>query len=291
MTINKQDFLNIKQLLEDETITEGRFKNKEIIKLLRQNGSVVDGKRGAKVRYVHLVKRENIFLFLNNYDYKISSVLEIDEYIKNIFDAKVSRDTIQKFHNNTKARTSKSMYGLHVSSLQSVDIKLDDEMVSILAHNGLGYFLFHTQKIELHKDTVVVGVENYQVVWFAKKYKKFFGNNALFVVVTPYMLEWIQDLQNEYIHFGDYDLAGISIYLNKIIPRLQKSKKYSMFIPENIGYLVRKYGNAQLYENQKQYQNLQTDDEEVRELIKIINDEKKGIEQEGIHLLGDVKNG
>ena len=53
------------------------------------------------------------------------------------------------------------------------------------------------------------------------------------------MLEWISNLENEYIHFGDYDLAGVNIYLNKVLPRLS-SKKYSMFIPNNIEQLIEK---------------------------------------------------
>ena len=32
--------------------------------------------------------------------------------------------------------------------------------------NGLGYFCFYTEKIEVTKETIIVGVENYQVVWF-----------------------------------------------------------------------------------------------------------------------------
>ena len=178
------------------------------------------------------------------------------------------------------------MHGLYVSSLQKLDVLLNGEPVSILPNDGLGYFFFHTENIELFEDTIVVGVENYQVVWFAKRYTEFFTKpKLLFVVITPYMLEWISSLENEYVHFGDYDLAGVNIYLNKIIPRLLKSQKYSMFIPHNIEQLIEKYGNSELYENQKQYQNLLSNDAEVNSLIEVIMKHKKGIEQEGLSLL------
>ncbi len=124
------------------------------------------------------------------------------------------------------------------------------------------------------------------MIWFAKKYQRFFkNNNILFVVINPYMLEWISDLKNEYIHFGDYDLAGINIYLNKVVPKLNMSKKYSMFIPDNIESLIKKHGNSELYEKQLQYKNLVTQDNKINDLIEIIKHEKKAIEQEGLYLL------
>ena len=286
MKINKKDFLNIKDLIEEKSITEGKFVNKELVKQLKRNGSVVDGKKTPKVRYINLAKEENIFLVLKNNDYYIDSVAEIDTYIEEMFNNKPSRDRVQKWHNSSKAKNSKSLKGLYVSALSEIDIKIDDETVSIIPNNGLGYFLFYTQSIELFNDTIIVGVENYQVIWFAKKYKQFFDNKKmLFVVINPYMLEWIEYLNNEYIHFGDYDLAGINIYLNKIIPRLKKSKKNSMFIPENINYLIQEHGDCELYEKQKQYEDLITNDEQINNLIEIVRDNKKSIEQEGIYLL------
>ena len=286
MKINKKDFLNIKILLEEKTITQGKFVNKKIVEGLKLNGSVCDGKKSAKVRYIELLKAENIFIFLKNSKYNIESIEDIDMYIEEIYENKPSRDKIQEWHNSSKAKDSKSLKGLYLSSLSSVEIKVNNEAVTIVPNNGIGYFLFYTQKIEIAKDVIIVGIENYQVIWFAKKYTEFFkSKNVLFIVINSYMLEWISNLENEYIHFGDYDLAGINIYLNKIIPRLKKVKKYSMFIPVNIETLIHKHGDPELYEKQKQYKNLMTDDVSINNLIKIIKDNKKSIEQEGLYLL------
>ncbi len=284
--IKKKDFLNIKVLIENHTITEGKFVNREIVSALKLNGSVVGGKKTPKVRYINLAKEKNIFLFFKNNNYYIDSKDEIDIYIEEIFESKPSRDKVQKWHNSSKAKDSKSLKGLYVSSLNVINIKLNGEVVSIIPNNGLGYFLFYTQKIELFDDTVIVGIENYQVIWFAKKYKQFFeNNNILFVVINPYMLEWIANLENEYIHFGDYDLAGINIYINKILPRLNKSKKYSMFIPDNIEYLIKKHGDYALFEKQIRYKDLVVNDIKINNLKDIIKNEKKAIEQEGLYLL------
>ena len=286
MKINKKDFLNLKVLIEEGTISEKKFDHSEIVVQLKSNDSVTMRRKGSR-KYIELAKEENIFLFFKNYDYNIACIDDIDNYIADIFEKKSSRDIIQQYHNNSKAIVSKSQHGLYISSLKEIDIKLNGKVITILPNDGLGYFLFHTEEVEVFDDTIIVGIENYQVVWFAKRYTEFFDRpNILFIVTTPYMLEWISHLENEYIHFGDYDLAGINIYLNKVVPRLQKSMKYSMFIPENIEYLIEKHGSRELYENQKQYSNLLTDDVEVARLVEIIVKYKKGFEQEALGLFG-----
>lgn len=285
--INKVDFNTIKELIKNNNVTYGRISNKKIIEALSLNGSVRVDRISAQRSIVYLLKEENIYNFLRNNGYKISCKDEIDIYIEKIIDAKPARDTIQEWTSNTKSKESKSLKGLYLSSLKSIDIKINNEFVTIAPANGLGYFCFHTEKIEISKETIIVGVENYQVIWFAKKYKEFFDrDNIVFVVRNEYMREWIGNLENEYIHFGDYDLAGIHIYLNEIIPRLKKSKKYSMFIPDNIEYLIHKHGDLEIFKNQKEkYKNLIVSDNEVNKLQKIIKNEKKGLEQEGLYKL------
>ncbi len=288
MTINKNDFKSLKELLEIGEVTEGRFVNKQIVtKLSTQtgNGAVEVIRKSAKRKVIYLIKEENIFLFLKDNNYLLNSLDDIERYIQTMFKSDISRDTIQELNSSTKAKESKSLRGLYISSLQPMDIMLNNKTINIAPFNGLGYFLFHTEKIELSEDTIVVGVENYQVIWFAKKYKAFFKKKkVLFVVRNSFMREWIGTLENEYIHFGDFDLAGINIYLNEIVPRLQKSKKYSMFIPKNIQTLICEKGNRELYEKQTQYKNIVVEDKEIKELRDLIVKYKKVVEQEGLFL-------
>jgi hypothetical protein len=286
MKINKQDLLNLKTLFIEKSITFGKFSNKAIVEKLKLNGAIEIQRETPKRQIVHLKKEQNVFNFLQNSGYKIASLQEIDIYIDEILEASPSRAMIQKHHNSTKTKKSDSLKGLYISSLKDIDITLNDEIFTISPRNGLGYFLFYTEKIEIPKDIIIVGIENYQVVWFAKKYLQLFAHdNLLFVQNNPYMRKWISELENEYIHFGDYDLAGINIYLNTIVPNLKKSQKYSMYIPENIEFLIREHGDLKLYQQQIRYKNLIVNDEKINILKEIINKYKKGIEQEGLYLL------
>jgi len=284
--INKKDLTNIKTLLENRVITSGKFINKTIINKLELNGSIKLIRKSAQRKILHLEKQENVYLFLKDNEYNISNILDFDIYLNEIFKKTPSRDIIQKWHNSTKIKKSESLKGLYISSLNNIDIKIDDEIVTIVPTNGIGYFCFYTQKITISEDTIIVGVENYQVIWFAKKYKGFFKDkNILFVVRNKYMREWISSIENEYIHFGDYDLAGINIYLNDIVPRLKKSKKYSMFIPDDIDYLIKEYGDFVLFEKQTKYKNIIVNDLKINALKNTIKKYKKGLEQEGLYHL------
>lgn len=284
MEIKKKDFLNLKTLLNDGVITWAKFVNKELVNKLISNGAIKLERPSPKRKFLHLLKRENIFLILKSSSYNIFTIEDIDAYIEEILDTDPTRDKIQKWTGNSKDSDSKSLRGLYVSALSSVNIKLNTKEITITPFNGLGYFLFHTEKIELFEETIIVGVENYQVIWFAQKYQQFFQNkNVLFVVSNSYMWEWIETLENEYIHFGDYDLAGINIYLNTIVPRLKKCKKHSMFIPQNIEELIKEHGDRELYGKQVAYKNMDIVDTEVLNLKNIICYYKKSLEQEGLH--------
>jgi hypothetical protein len=258
VTINKRDLDNLKTLLIEKSITYGKLSNKNIVDKLKLNGAI-EIKRTAKRKIIHLKKKLNIFNFLQNIGYKIDSVEDIDNYLQEIDNA--PRDTIQKWHNDTKTKKSDSMKGLYLSSLKEIDIKLNDKIITILPNNGLGYFLFHTEKIEVSKNITIVGIENYQVVWFSQKYKDFFTDgNFLFVYINGYMLQWIENLPNNYIHFGDFDLAGINIYLNKVVPRLKKSQKYSIMIPNGIEKLIKENGCRKIFQQQIRYKDLSISD-------------------------------
>ncbi len=292
MKLSRLDLEIIKELLIKKKIHRGiKFTKKTIINKLHLNGSIRLNRISAQRYEILLLKELNVFNFLKSLGYlTMENVEDIDRYIEEILIKDTSRDKIQQWTKSSKTTSSKSLKGLYLSSLKNLDIKINNEVVTLTPTNGLGYFCFYTEKIEISNTTIIVGVENYQVVWFAKKYRELFEKeNILFVVRNPYMREWIETLENEYIHFGDYDLAGINIYINEIVPRLKKCKKYWMFIPSNIESLINKYGEVELFEKQKRYLDMDIKDKDVYELKEIIKRYKKGLEQEGLYLLEEKK--
>ena len=92
-------------------------------------------------------------------------------------------------------------------------------------------------------------------------------------------LKWMKSIPNNYLHFGDFDIAGIGIYLNEYKKHLLG--KATFFIPENIKNDIRKNGNRERFDKQKiNFKIDQIQESKIIELIEIIQLEKKGLDQE-----------
>jgi hypothetical protein len=89
----------------------------------------------------------------------------------------------------------------------------------------------------------------------------------------------MSSIPNNYMHFGDFDIAGIGIYLNEYKKHL--SEKATFFIPENIKSVLRKNGNRERFDNQKtNFKIDEIEESKVLDLIELIKKEKKGLDQE-----------
>lgn len=282
MKISKADLLALQLLIKDKTISSAKIKNKKIIEGLLLNGSIAIQKTSAKREKILLKKERNIFFFLQNHNYHIKTSHDITLYISKILEQQPTRQTIQKWHKNTKVKRSQSLQGLYISSPIALDLYLEGESFKLHPFVGSAQFIFYTQHLSVPDDITIVGVENYQVVWFASYYKHLFPEKkVLFVVRNSFMLEWIKNITNKYIHFGDLDLAAINIYISQILPRATKVKEISFFIPNNIEQKI-KDGNPLLYEKQKTLKLLELKDPLLQNVVQLIKKYKKGYEQEGL---------
>ena len=90
---------------------------------------------------------------------------------------------------------------------------------------------------------------------------------------------WLQAIPNEYIHFGDFDLAGIHIFLTEFHAYL--GERSSFFIPSDI---EQKLANGSLERYNAQYlkfKYLTTDIPLLQHLIDTINTYHRCYDQEG----------
>ena len=81
------------------------------------------------------------------------------------------------------------------------------------------------------------------------------------------------------MHFGDFDFAGIGIYMNEFKKHLDE--KAVFFVPNKIEELIRLNGNRSLYNEQKINFKVELINEgNLLNLIEMIHKYKKGLEQE-----------
>ena len=132
-------------------------------------------------------------------------------------------------------------------------------------------------------DVTVVGVENGENFCRIRSQKYLFGDNkVLFVSRYPQsadLREWLIKIPNRYIHFGDFDLAGICIYQSEFYKFL--GDRAGFLIPEDIEERL-KSGNAGLYDTQYlRYKNLNIIDSRLNGLVEMIHHYGRVYEQEG----------
>ena len=130
-----------------------------------------------------------------------------------------------------------------------------------------------------------IGVENPEAFLHIEKLKKYFTDYKPCILVLRYMskglVQWLQTVPNPYLHFGDFDLSGLQIYISEYKKYLGAGR-CSFFVPDNIEELIRTCGNQDLYDRQAQHtQNLDTANHpEIQDLARIIRKYGKGLEQE-----------
>src|SRR5690606_17515230 len=121
--------------------------------------------------------------------------------------------------------------------------------------DGTFKFIYEYEKFILSPDITIVGIENPSNFRHIDKQKYLFSDiKPLFVSRYPQnqskdLIKWLQSIPNNYLHFGDFDFAGIGIYLNEFKKHL--AEKASFFVPDNIEELLKESGNKKRYDEQK----------------------------------------
>lgn len=186
-------------------------------------------------------------------------------------DASTTRADLSKLATHTKSKHISPQEGLYLSGRCMI------ENVQLPLFKNSSLFLKEFPK--LLASTLVVVVENFEnLIYFESTLNYFKGDDIIFIFRNSAALKFIQTIKNEIIYFGDFDLAGIEIYQNQIVPRNLNIK---LFIPDDIENLMINHGNSKLYKDQyNKYKNLKSKDTKIQTLINTINKYQKTLEQE-----------
>ena len=113
---------------------------------------------------------------------------------------------------------------------------------------------------------------------------QFPGKQLLFVCRYPQenlenLRSWLLRIPNRYVHFGDFDLAGVHIYLSEFYAYL--GNRSSFLVPSDIEERLAE-GNAALYNQQyARFRNMAVTDVRLQPLVNMIHHYRRGYEQEG----------
>lgn len=131
---------------------------------------------------------------------------------------------------DSKMMKMRIFMGFLCNVTEPVEVVLGDERIELQPHNGMAFFVEDFEHFDIPDDVVVVGVENSENFQHLLGQKYLFaGQRTLFVSRYPQsndLRSWLQRIPNRYVHFGDFDLAGIHIFLSEFYAYLGERAEF-----------------------------------------------------------------
>lgn len=272
---------SIQALLAGELVAGSRLNSKLLDELLAE-GLLLVVSRGSRKSY-RARDAEALKRFLVDKDERYR-LLEVN--------ASDSRATMAAETGNSKLVMVRSCPGFPVNSYEPIECFLDENPFVVNPQEGSFLFVSDWEKFTIPEDTVVIGVENMDNFRMIRKQRTFFekylhnhdfSDKVLFVSRYPQstaLRKWLCSIPNHYLHFGDFDLAGINIFLYEFQQYLGKERS-SYLIPDDIECRL-KSGSRKRYDEQYyRFKDIKSDVCELQQLIDLIHHERKAYDQEG----------
>jgi len=267
---------SIQALISGEQVAGSKLSSKLLDELMAEGllSVVTHGSRKSyRARDVEALKR---YLIDKDESYRM---LEVSSF--------VSRASLAAETGNSKLMTVRSCPGFPVNSYEPISCSLCDKDFVVNPHEGSFVFIDNWQHFSIPQDIVVVGIENMENFRRIRQQKKLFesvlGNMPLlFVSRYPQSTDlrnWLMGIPNRYVHFGDFDLAGIHIFLTEFHKYL--GERASFLIPSDIEQRLTQ-GSATRYNIQyNKFHTLRCTDTKLQSLIELIMNYHKCYDQEG----------
>lgn len=222
---------------------------------------------------------------LNTYLQNNYSINNLQQYIEVSKKEEVTRSELVAATSNSKHTGVRSFKGFLVNCYSPIQAKLNGKEIILNPVDGTFQFIYDFEKFTLSPDITIVGIENPSNFRHIDKQKHLF-NDIKPLLVSRYpqnqskdLIRWLQSIPNNYIHFGDFDFAGIGIYLHEFKKHLED--RTSFFVPENIDKLIADFGNKKRYDEQKiNFDVKLIQERNLLDLITTIHKYRKGLDQE-----------
>ena len=255
----------------------------EWVSELESDGVIVSTSHGSR-RVLFVPQPEAFLQALSAFDERLS-------------DLDLMRDTLQTGETfrfvqasatgNSKLIAVRSCPGFPINTYEPIACLLNGREMVVNPQEGSFMFISDWQSFSIPQDVVVVGIENMENFRMIRQQRALFEQTIgparlLFVSRYPQssdLRSWLQAIPNDYIHFGDFDLAGIHIFLTEFHAYL--GERSSFFIPSDI---EQKLANGSLERYNAQYlkfKYLTTDIPLLQHLIDTINTYHRCYDQEG----------
>lgn len=187
---------------------------------------------------------------------------------------------------DSKATAVRSCPGFPVNVVSPMSVMVGERKFYLFPCPGTFLYISDYQNFRIPSSAIVVGVENMENFrlpeWQAEVWEQI-GNHLLLVSRYPQskdLINWLQCIPNPYVHYGDFDLAGIHIFQSEFYKFLGPERA-SFFVPEDIEQRLAK-GSRERYTDQfARFGKMQVEDIRLEPLVQLIHRHQKGYDQEG----------
>ena len=196
---------------------------------------------------------------------------------------------------DSKAVAVRSCPGFPVNVIGPLSVRLGDRKILMCPCPGSFLYISDFLQFRIPTNAIVVGVENMEnfrlperqaTVW--EEIRDQFGGDGVppLLLVSRYpqsrdLATWLQEIPNFYVHYGDFDLAGIHIYLTEFYRHLGP-KRSAFFVPADIEQRLSASGSRERYQTQfERFGKMEVPDARLGPLVQLIHRHQKGYDQEG----------
>jgi len=264
------------RLAEGESLPSSRLKGEWVDEMVRENVlSVIRHK--SKVSYRVLSGLTFTQFLRDRYN-----ITDLHQTLKILQAEDVARSEQVKISGDSKLKKQRTMKGFLVTSLEPINATLSGAAFVINPPEGSFVYIYDYEEFRIPDDVLIVGIENSENFRYLSRQTYLFPRRkTLFAARYPAsgdFPKWLRLINNEYCHFGDFDLAGIHIFLSEIYNII--GNRASFLIPDDIEERL-KNGISERYDKQLQYKDMKIEDKNLQRLVCLIHKYKKGYDQEG----------
>ncbi len=269
--------IKLQHLLQGTPLPASALQHAVVTKML-EDGIIQKQQTGKTKALFFITDAAALHAYLKNH----FGINDLQVYANTYNSQGITRADAVAISSNSKLRTIRTFRGFLVNAYAPVHAALHGKPFTIHPADGSFTFISDYEVFEVPPAVTIIGVENPENFRRIQQQQYLFSSiQPLFVSRYPQsndLLQWLKSIANPYLHFGDFDFAGISIYLNEYKRHL--GERASFFMPGNIENLLQQYGNRDLYNRQlPQWQN-KVDEPELVALVALLHKYKMGLEQE-----------
>ncbi len=272
------------RLIRGDLIPIGKFNsevNKDLLRSFIAEYALPEPKPKGKTKLVYCNNETN----LRNYLFG-KGIPNLEEYIQYIESGDYTRAENAIYSSDSKTLNFRVFEGFFVNTYIDLIGSLCNQKIVLKPVMGSWIYIVDCKNFQIEKDVTIVGIENIENFKFIEKYKYLFENiKPLFLMRynNNAYIDWLQSITNDYLHFGDFDLSGLIIYITEFRNKLD-SKRCKFFIPNNLEYYFQQTNNYKDYDKQLNDSRVNNFDftqyPEIMEVVNLISKYKKVVSQE-----------